>query len=205
MGESTLTKERLVDLLMPAMKQPIEQFAAQKSEAATKAESEIAEINKLKATLGQDSPAVAELNNAIKTLEHNPDTDRKARLRDAAIAVVTVCNGLGVPVEVKKPKANPGSANGTGGDAAEPAGRSSKNRRKRLSSAEIDRFGQLVLKALPPASTSDARCKSIEAISDDTGLSKDEVRSALNKLKREGDAETNGSRGPKGGWRKAAV
>jgi len=205
MAQDALTKERLVDLLRPAMKDPIDQYAAQKSAAATKAEADRAELEKVKAQLGADSPAAAELDRAIKSLEHDPGTDRKARLREAAIAVVAVCNELGVPVEVKKPRSATGSGAASTASLSAEEGKKSGGKRKRTSPAEIERLSQLVRKSLPPASTSDARCKTIEDITNETGLSKDEVRSALSKLKREGDAESNGFRGPRGGWRKAAV
>ncbi|MEM1208880.1 MAG: hypothetical protein AAGI54_06380 [Planctomycetota bacterium] len=200
MASGVMTKERLVDLLRPAMSDSIEKFASQKSDKALEAEAEIAKIESLKSTLGEGSPALAELDKAVAALAYDPADDRKARLRDAAIAVATICNQLGVPIEVKKPRV-PAAATTT----AEPAAKPATGKRRRTSPAEIERLSQLVRKSLPPASTSDARCKTIEDITSDTGLSKDEVRSALSKLKRDGDAESNGFRGPRGGWRKAAV
>lgn len=201
MANDVMSKERLVDLLRPEMGDRIEKFASQKSDKALEAEAEIAKIESLKSTLGEGSPALAELDRAVQALAYNPADDRKARLRDAAIAVVAICNELGVPVEVKKPRVSAASSQAPAAPAAKPAG----GKRRRTSPAEIERLSQLVRKALPPASTSDARCKTIEDITADTGLSKDEVRSALSKLKREGDAESNGFRGPRGGWRKAPV
>ncbi|MEM6333794.1 MAG: hypothetical protein AAF823_10700 [Planctomycetota bacterium] len=200
MSTDQLTKERLIDLLRPVMTEPIETYASQKSDKALEAEAEVAKIEQLKEQLGADSPAVKALEEAISTLAFDPNDDRKARLRDAAVAVVAICNELKVPVEVKRPKPAPGTV---ASPAAAPAAAEKPKKRKRTPPAEIERLALLVRKALPPASTSDARCKTIEQISDETGVSKDEVRSALSKLKREGDAESNGFRGPRGGWRKA--
>ncbi|MEM0913096.1 MAG: hypothetical protein AAGB29_11770 [Planctomycetota bacterium] len=201
MANDLMTKERLVDLLRPAMSENVEKFSSQKSDKALQAEAEIAKIESLLSGMAEDSPARAELERATQTLAYDPSDDRKSRLRDAAIAVVTICNELGVPVEVKKPKAAPAA---TGGATA-PADKAAGGKRRRTSPAEIERLAVTVRKALPPASTSDARCKTIEDIAGDTGLSKDAVRSALSKLKREGDAVSNGFRGPRGGWRKAPV
>ncbi|MEM9294647.1 MAG: hypothetical protein AAGA57_02505 [Planctomycetota bacterium] len=187
-----MTREQLADRLSDMLKPVVERYADQKSAIALRAEAEIQKIEQLKATLGEDSPAVAKLQEAVEMLDYDGTSNRKARLQEASFALVHAANSLGLKVQLRA------AGKGRGRAPAAPGAK-----RTRMSRADIASAADAILKTLPPKNTGDDNCKPKSEIADDTGLPASAVDSALLRLKREGRATSNGRRGAGGGWRRA--
>ncbi len=198
-----MTKEQLIDSLSKTITPLVDQFASQPSPAARQAEEERAKLEQQRTSLAkaleEGSPAynaaAAAIEEQLKGLKVDDRTQRKQNLQLAAEAVVVVANMLRVPVKLRdtgsnaaKPASASASASATGGGGG---------KRTRKSNAQMEQETNAVLKALPGASRGFV---SKADIADKVGF---DPSSALLKLKREGDAESNGVRGAGGGWRKA--
>ena len=88
------------------------------------------------------------------------------------------------------------------GDAVPTASR--VGRRKRMTRQETEELSGRIYAKLPSASTSDANCETVSSLADKTGIEPQTVTVMLQKLRRDGYAESNGRRGLAGGWRKAS-
>ena len=195
-----MTKEQLIDALHKALQGPVEEFSAQPSPAAAAAETQRTQLEadreNLKKVLGEDSPAfgpaVTAIDEQLKSLKIDERTQRKQNLQLVAEALIVVSNMLRVPIKLKDTgpvPTKPQAAKTASGDAPTKT-------RTRKSSEEMERESNAVLRALPGASRPYI---SKGDIADKVGF---DPSSALLKLKREGDAESNGVRGAGGGWRK---
>jgi cysteinyl-tRNA synthetase len=190
-----ITKEKLSEQLVKAMKKSVEDFVSQTSPEATEAQAAYDELEKEKAKVTKALGEGVATDAALKALDKEQsklDLDDKKgtanNRKHAAWAVVAASNEFKLPVALRK------SAVGS---------RASSGTRSRLSKAEIEEASEAVLKALPPKNTGDDNCMAIGDIADATSLDADTVKSALGKLKRDEKAASNGKRGSGGGWRRA--
>lgn len=198
-----MTKEQLSDALLRALQGPVEEFASQPSpaakEAATKRAKLEADREKLAKVLGEDSPgygpAVEAIDSQLKSLKIDDRTQRKQNLQLVAEALIFVTNTLRIPVKLK----DTGPARAPAATAAARAtdGTASTKPRTRRSPEAMQREAAAVLRVLPGAGRAFI---SKGEIAEKVGF---DPQSALLKLKREGDAQSNGVRGAGGGWRKA--
>lgn len=196
-----MTKEHLIDALSKTLTPIIEEFAAQPSPAAQLADEKREKLESQRANLGkaleEGSPAynaaVSAIDEELKGLKIDDRTQRKQNLQLAAEAMVVVTNTLRVPLKLKdvNPPAS-SSAKASAAGSTTPTGK-----RARKSTAQMEEETRAVYKALPGASR-DFVSKGF--VADKVGF---DPSSALLKLKRDGEAESNGVRGAGGGWRKA--
>lgn len=110
---------------------------------------------------------------------------RARRLREVAEAVVIATNNMHLPLMLKKA----GKASGSTGGG-----------HNRMSSADMGKACSAVVKALPSKS---GKYLPKGEIAKKAKLDGATVTAALGKLKRDGEAASNGMRGQAGGWRKA--
>ena len=191
-----MTKEQLIDSLSKVMTPLVEKFAEQPSPDAAAQDDHRKELEtkreQLAKLLGEGSStyaaASADITDQLKSLKVDSRTQRKQNLQLAAEAVVTVANMLRVPLKLRD--------TGTGRSAS-ASKVSSGGKRARKSNAQMAQETAAVLKALPSAKK-DFVAKGV--ITDKVGF---DPQSALLKLKRDGEAESNGVRGAGGGWRRA--
>ncbi len=197
-----MTKEHLIDTLSKTLTPIVEEFAAQPSPAALKAGEDRDKLEQQRANLGraleEGSPAynaaAAAIDEQLKGLKIDDRTQRKQNLQLVAEATVVVANMLRVPLKLKdtSPPASAAAAK-----TATPGSPAAPGKRTRKSTAQMEQEARAVYKALPGASR-DFIAKG--EIADKVGF---DPSSALLKLKRDGEAESNGVRGAGGGWRKA--
>ena len=116
-----------------------------------------------------------------------PDTKklRAQRKREVAEAVIIATNSMHLPLMLKKAGKSSGP---TGGG------------HNRMSSADMGQACSAVLKALPPKSGTYISKGDVAKKAKMDGAT---VTAVLGKLKRDGEAASNGMRGQAGGWRKA--
>lgn len=192
-----MTKEQLSDKLRAAISPLIEDFSAQPSPGSSANEEKRKEIEErreiLRKGLGEDDPAYRAasdvLNQALDGLKLSESQQRKENLRIAAEALIHVTNTLRMPMKLKT-KAESGLG------AASKAGTSTDGRRFRKTAKALAEETAAVMKILP---RSNAGYMSKGEINEKVGF---DATSALLKLKREGEANSNGRRGSGGGWRK---
>jgi hypothetical protein len=193
-----VNKEQLGTDLLKKLEPMVEQFASQPSPRALEAREKLAEIEEKKAgaakLLGEGTAAykaaVRALEEDEKACKVNESFQRKQNLQLFAEALVYVCNHLRVPVKLK-------DAGGPTQSAGKSSGGSGGGKRTRKTAEAMQQESDAVLKALPSASG-----KYVSKADIETKVGFDPT-SALLKLKRDGDAESNGMRGSAGGWRKA--
>ncbi|BAM02749.1 hypothetical protein [Phycisphaera mikurensis] len=190
-----MTKEQLSDKIRAALTPLVEDFVAQPSPGANATEEQRVAIERrrqsVRESLGEDDPAYKAasevLDESLRNLSVSNASQKKENLRLVAEALVVVTNGLRVPVKLK-PK---------GETRSSAAAQKTDGRRNRKSSETLAEETAAVLKALPRAS---AAFVPKSDITEKVGF---DPTSALLKLKREGNAVSNGRRGAGGGWRKA--
>ncbi len=195
-----MTKEQLADQLQPAITKLITDFVAQKSPESQKAQEALDALEEDKAKViralgGADSPAakaaIAAIQKQQDSLTLDPSKDQMHNRRHAAWALVHAANNLKLPVRLRE------DTRRSQGPAP-----TAERQRSRITKADLTAATDAVYRVLPPAGTRDTDCLAVDAIATASGLDKDLTRSALGKLKRDGRAESNGRRGPGGGWRR---
>ncbi len=192
-----MTKEQFGTDLMKKLQPMVEQFVSQPSPRALEAREKLAEIESKKAglakVLGDGSPAykaaVRVLEDEEKNSRVNESFQRKQNLQLVAEAMIYVANELRIPLRLKD----------SGGPSA-PASKGkvgSTGKRFRKTAESMKQESDTVLKALP---ASNGKFVSKIDLQEKLGF---DPTSALLKLKRDGEAASNGMRGTAGGWRKA--
>ncbi len=194
-----MTKEQLIDQLHQAIAPTIEKFAAQPSPEAAQFDDHRKKLEKQKADASKVfdegsaayNAAINAIDEELKGLKVDDRTQRKQNLQLAAEAMVTVGNMLRVPLKLRdtgKITAKAGKWTGSSGGGG---------KRTRKTNEQMEQETQQVLKALPGSK------KDFVSKSEIAGKVGFDPQSALLKLKREGEAESNGVRGAGGGWRRA--
>ena len=194
-----MTKEQLSDKLQSALTPIVESFVKQASPAASAQEDQRKAIEErrenARKSLGDDDEAFRAANSVLDRqldeLKVSDADQRKENRRLAAEALVHVTNNLRLPLKLK-----PKNAAGTPG-AGGKAGTANDGRRNRKSGEVLAREVAAVVKALPRAASA------FVPKSDITEKVGFDPTSALLKLKRTGEAVSNGRRGAGGGWRRA--
>lgn len=193
-----MNKEQLTDKLRVAISPLIEEFSAQPSPGSAANEEKRKAIEErreaVRKSLGEDDPAYRAasdvLDQALDGLKISDAHQRKENLRIAAEALIHVTNTLRLPVKLKT-KTESGLSGG--GKAGTPG----DGRRFRKTAKMLAEETTAVLKALP---RSGSAFMPKGEINEKVGF---DSTSALLKLKREGQANSNGRRGSGGGWRRA--
>ena len=193
-----MTKTQLIDKLRSAVEPILTDFVAQPSPGASANEEQRKAIEQrrenARKSMGDDDPgfqaASKVYDDELDGLKVSTSQQKKENQRLAAEALVAVTNELRIPVKLKK-KSESGAAAPKGRAGTERDGR--KNRK---SPETLEKEVAAVLKALPRAT---AGFVPKSEITKKVGF---DPTSALLKLKRLGDAASNGRRGTGGGWRK---
>ncbi|XAM00525.1 hypothetical protein OT109_03875 [Phycisphaeraceae bacterium D3-23] len=196
MATATLPKEQLIDRLRTALGPQLTTFLAQKTPHQVEQEKEIERIEKMIAKEPASSPTLPALEKVVEDIRQElarPGINMPLR-RDAALAVLAVCNEHRLPLQFKQDQpAKPA-------EAAKPA--QTKGTRKRVPREEMQAACTEIMKVLPPADTPDHLCMAKSRVAEKCDLDPKTASSALIKLNREGKATSNGIRGAGGGWRK---
>lgn len=196
MAAATLSKEQLIDRIRTAVAPQLETYLAQKTTHQQEQEKEIERIQKLIAKEPANSPTLPALQRVIETIQNElskPGINLPLR-RDAALAVLAVCNEHRLPLQFKQDAiAQPAAA-------AKPT--RGKGERKRLPREEMQKACEAIMKVLPPKDTPDHLCMAKSRVAEKCDLDAKTTSSALIKLNRDGKATSNGIRGAGGGWRK---
>lgn len=195
MATPRLSKEQLSDRLSTAIGSHLETFVAQKSDDQIKQEAEIQRLEKVLDKEPEGSTVAPMIRSAIDRLREELDkpSANEPMRKEAALAVLVVCNAYRLPLQLKQ--ALPAAAQ------ADAPTRTRKNR-KRITREELDGACESILAILPPSDTADHHCMSKIRIAEKTDLDAKTVSSALARLNRKETATSNGIRGAGGGWRK---
>lgn len=191
-----MTKTQLAEKLRSALEPILTDFVAQPSPGASANEEQRKAIEQrrenARKSMGEDDPAFQAASKVydeeLDGLKVSSAQQHQENRRLAAEALVAVTKELRVPVKLKK-KSESGGPGGRAGTALD-------GRRNRKSPETLEKEMAAVLKALPRASAS------FVPKSDIAAKVNFDPTSALLKLKRLGDAASNGRRGTGGGWRK---
>ena len=194
MATTALSKEQLIDRLRSAIGTHLTTYLDQKTTHQVEQEKEIERIQKLIAKEPENSPTLPALKDVVQKIQaelSRPAINMPLR-REAALAVLTVCNEHRLPLQFKQDP------------AAQPAAASTRPRaeRKRLPREEMQKACTAIMKILPPADTLDHLCMAKSRVAEKCDLDAKTASSALIKLNRDGLATSNGIRGAGGGWRK---
>jgi len=196
MPAATQSKEQLIDRVRASLSTHLEGYLSQKTAQQQEQEAEIERIQKMIDKEPENSPTLPALKKVIEGIEHElakPGMKSPLR-RDAALAVLAVCNEHRLPLQFKQdPAAQPAAA-------AKPV--KQKGERKRIPKEEMEQACVAIMKVLPPADTPDHLCMAKSRVAEKCDLDPKTTSSALIKLNRDGQATSNGIRGAGGGWRK---
>ena len=179
-----MTTETLVQQLHDTIHKHVSAFLEQKSEKAVAAEKEIANLQKVLDGMDDHSPARGGIEQAIASLEPDHASEIKQRREDAAVAMLTITNGLRLPLQLKpkapaKPRAAAG-VNGAGG-GGKPV------KRVRLDKGEREKFEKQVMKLLKGGKQLNRT-----EILDATGMDGPMYTAVTRTLKQEGDIVSEG-------------
>ncbi|MEM9416428.1 MAG: hypothetical protein AAGA29_13270 [Planctomycetota bacterium] len=196
MATATLSKEQLIDRLRTALGPQLTTYLAQKTQHQMEQEKEIDRIEKMIAKEPASSPTLPALRKVVEEIKQDlsrPGINMPLR-RDAALAVLAVCNEHRLPLQLKQDQpAKPAAV-------AKPS--LTKGNRKRVPREEMQAACEQIMKVLPPSDTPDHLCMAKSRVAEKCGIDPKTASSALVKLNREGKATSNGIRGAGGGWRK---
>lgn len=196
MANATLPKEQLIDRLRSALEPHLKAYLAQKTPHQQEQEKEIERIEKVISKEPANSPTLPPLQKVVEDIRaelSRPGINMPLR-RDAALAVLAVCNEHRLPLQFKQDQpAKPQVV-------AKPT--QTKGNRKRVPREEMQAACAAIMKVLPPKDTPDHLCMAKSRVAEKCDLDPKTASSALIKLNREGQATSNGIRGAGGGWRK---
>jgi len=195
MVTAKLSKEQLIDRLRKDLTSHLDLFLSQKTTEQAEKEAQIDGLNKTIASMSEGSPGVPALQAVIANIQaelDKPGINEPLR-KEAAIALIAVCNDFRLPLQLKQ--AQPAQA------IAQPT-KSSRGTRKRLPKEDMQLACDAIIVILPPSDTPDHLCMAKGRVADKTDLDAKTVSSALIRLNRQGLATSNGIRGAGGGWRK---
>lgn len=190
---SQMTKEQLVDRIRQALSYELRSFLEQMTSEEQAYQAQIAN-----ATAQAEAAPFPEIAKAwkekAKDLQANKPDLSAGRRQEAALALKVVANEFRLPLELR-PSATETTKSAKGAGKGVQAAKESGKRMKR---SDMQKLLAAVIAALP----ADGAWARISELAEKAGASTGDVRSALLRLKREGQAQSNGRKGLAGAWKR---